>query len=142
MATDHPLIGVGLNQYHRYYMAGYAIAPVDKSIDHAHSIWPELAAELGYPAMALVALIYAAALLALWRVYRNPPDRATRVLAAMFMAAVVSWIIVATAFGTDIYRPARNMSSEIVMMGVLVAAAFALSRHSRETLVRLGEMRR
>jgi ABC-type proline/glycine betaine transport system permease subunit len=60
----------------------------------------------------------------------------------MFMAAVVSWIIVATAFGTDIYRPARNMSSEIVMMGVLVAAAFALSRHSRETLVRLGEMRR
>lgn len=142
MATDHPLIGVGLNQYHRYYMSGYAIAPVDKSIDHAHSIWPELAAELGYPAMALVALIYAAALLALWRVYRNPPDSATRVLAAMFMAAVVSWIIVATAFGTDIYRPARNMSSEIVMMGILVAAAFALSRHSRDTLVRLGEIGR
>jgi O-antigen ligase len=142
MAADHPLIGVGLNQYHRYYMSGYAIAPVDARIDNAHSIWPELAAELGYPAMALVALIYAAALLALWRVYRNPPDRATRVLAAMFMAAVVSWIIVATAFGTDIYRPARNMSSEVVMMGVLVAAAFALSRQSRETLVRLGERRR
>ena len=142
MAVDHPLLGVGLNQYRRYYAAGYAIAPIDTRIDHAHSIWPELAAEIGFPAMALVALIYAAALLALWHVYRNPPDSATRLLAATFMAAIVSWIVVATAFGSDIYRSVRNMSSELVMMAVVVAAAFALARYSRDAMARRGEPRR
>jgi hypothetical protein len=92
--------------------------------------------------MALVALIYAAALLALWHVYRNPPDSATRLLAATFMAAIVSWIVVATAFGSDIYRSVRNMSSELVMMAVVVAAAFALARYSRDAMARRGEPRR
>ncbi len=142
MAVDHPLLGVGLNQYHRYYMAGYAVLPRDTNINHAHSIWPELAAELGFPAMGLVALIYAAALIALWRVYRNPPDSATRLLAATFMAAIIGWVIVATAFGTDIYRPARNMSSEIVMMAIVTAAAFAMARYSRAAMVRLGATQR
>jgi O-antigen ligase len=142
MAVDHPLLGVGLNQYHRYYMAGYAVPPKDKRIDHAHSLWPELAAELGFPAMGLFALICAAALLALWRVYRNPPDRATRLLAATFIAAVTSSVIVTTAFGTDIYRSSRNMSSELVMMAVVMAGAFALARTSRAAMVRLGATQR
>jgi O-antigen ligase len=134
MAVDHPLLGVGLNQYKRYYLAGYSLSPIDLHIDHAHSIWPELAAELGFPAMALVALLYAAALLALWHVYRNPPDSATRLLAATFIAAIVAWVIVSTVFGTDIYRSPRSMASEIVTMTVLMAAAFSLawsSRHGR-----------
>ena len=137
MAVDHPILGVGLNQYHLYYMDGYGVPPTDQRIDHAHSIWPELAAEVGFPAMVLVVLIYAAALLALWRVYRAPPDSATRLIAATLMAAIISWLIVATAFGSDIYRPARNMSSEVVMMAVLVASAFALARYSRAATVRL-----
>jgi len=141
MAADHPLLGVGLDEFHYYYMRGYAVPPTDHRIDHAHSIWPELAAELGIPAMALVALIYFAALLALWRVYRNPPDGGTRLLAATFMAAIVSWIVVATAFGTDIYRPVRNMSSEMIMMAVVVAAAFALARYSRGAAARLTPLR-
>jgi O-antigen ligase len=118
-------------------MDGYGVPPTDQRIDHAHSIWPELAAEVGFPAMVLVVLIYAAALLALWRVYRAPPDSATRLIAATLMAAIISWLIVATAFGSDIYRPARNMSSEVVMMAVLVASAFALARYSRAATVRL-----
>jgi O-antigen ligase len=141
MALDHPLVGVGLDEFHYFYMHGYAVPPVDFRIDHAHSIWPELAAELGIPAMALVALIYFAALLALWRVYRNPPDSGTRLLAATFMAAIVSWIVVATAFGTDIYRPVRNMSSEMIMMAVVVAAAFALARYSRGAAARRSPLR-
>jgi O-antigen ligase len=138
MAVAHPWLGVGLDEYHTYYLNGYAIPPVDSRIDHAHSIFPELAAELGIPAMALVVLIYAAALLALWQVYRNPPDTATRLLAATLMATIVSWIVVATAFGDDIYRSARNMSSEAIMMAVVVAAAFALNRYSHDAMVRLG----
>jgi O-antigen ligase len=141
MATDHPVLGVGLNQYRRNYLSGYAIPPTDRRIDHAHSLWPELAAELGFPAMVLAALIYAAALLALWRVYRDPPDSATRLMAAAFMAAIMAWIIVATAFGSDIYRPVRDMSSEVVMMGVVTAAAFALARFSRDQKLRMGPAR-
>ena len=131
MAVDHPLLGVGLNQYRRFYLAGYSISPIDLHIDHAHSIWPELAAELGFPAMALVALLYAAALLALWHVYRNPPDSATRLLAATFIAAIVAWVVVSTVFGTDIYRSPRSMASEIVTMTVITAAAFSLARSNR-----------
>ena len=67
---------------------------------------------------------------------------ATRLLAATFMAAIVSWIVVATAFGSDIYRSVRNMSSELVMMAVVVAAAFALARYSRDAMARRGEPRR
>jgi O-antigen ligase len=131
MAIDYPLLGVGLNQYHRFYMAGYAISPASSHINHAHSMWPELAAELGFPAMGLVAVIYAAALLALWRLYRNPPDGVTRLLAATLIAALTAWVVSASAFGTDIYRPSRNMSSEVVMMAVVTAAAFALARYAR-----------
>jgi hypothetical protein len=67
-------------------------------------------------------------------VYRNPPDSATRLLAATFIAAIVAWVIVSTVFGTDIYRSPRSMASEIVTMTVLMAAAFSLawsSRHGR-----------
>ncbi len=137
MAKDHPWLGVGLMQYHYYYVRGYAVRPINTPIDHAHSLWPELAAELGFPAMFMVAVIYLAALLSLWRVYRNPPDSGTRLLAAAFAAALIGWIIVATAFGTDIYRPVRNMSSELIMMGVVTAAAFALARYARAARQRL-----
>jgi O-antigen ligase len=128
MAVDHPLLGVGLDQYSRYYLDGYAVPPVNSRIDHAHSLWPEVAAEIGFPAMLLLGLIYAAALLALWRVYRHPPDEATRLLAAALIASLMAWLVVATAFGSDIYRPMRNEASEMVMMAVVVAAGFALSR--------------
>ena len=73
-------------------------------------------------------LIFALALMALWRVYRAPPDQMTRLLAVTLLASLVAWIVVATAFAGDMYRPWRNMSSDFVMMAVLVAAAFALSR--------------
>jgi hypothetical protein len=44
------------------------------------------------------------------------------------LASLVAWLLVATAFAGDMYRPWRNMSSDFVMMAVLTAAAFALSR--------------
>lgn len=133
MALDHPLLGVGLNEYHYYYMSGYGVAPMSTRIDHAHSIWPEIAAELGFPAMMLVALMYLIALTSLWRVHRSPPDEMARMLASALFAALVAWVIVSTAFGSDIYRPVRDMSSEMIMMGVVTAAAFALGRRGAGT---------
>jgi hypothetical protein len=51
-------------------------------------------------------------------------------------------VTVATAFGTDIYRPLRDMSSEVVMMAVVTAAAFALARYSRAAMLRPVATRR
>ncbi len=142
MALDHPALGVGLDEYHAYYMTGYGVPPISTRIDHAHSIWPEVAAELGFPAMMLVGLLYLIALVALWRVHHSPPDAAARVLASALFAAMVGWIVVSTAFGSDIYRPARDMSSEMIMMGVITAAAIALGVRTGSVLPKPAIRRR
>jgi O-antigen ligase len=128
MAADNPLLGVGLDQFGREYATVYHNPTSHFAADSAHTFWPEIAAELGLPALGLVVLIFLAALVALWRVYRAPPDRHARILAVTLLAALAAWLTVATAFAGDMYRPWRNMSSDFVMMAVLVAAAFALSR--------------
>ncbi len=128
MAFDRPLLGVGLDRFKAEYVGGYKPAAAQLTPDSAHAFWPEIAAELGMPALVLVVLIFLAALAALWRVYRAPPDAATRTLAAALLGSLVAWILVATAFAGDMYRPWRNMSSDFVMMAILMAAAFALAR--------------
>jgi len=128
MAADHPTLGIGLDQFKSEYVDGYKTPQAHLDLDSAHTFWPEVAAELGIPALLFVVLIFAAALLALWRVYRAPPDQFTRILALTLLASLIAWLLVATAFAGDMYRPWRNMSSDFVMMAVLVAAAFALSR--------------
>ncbi len=131
MAVDHPVLGIGLDQFLLQYANHYRPPQAKLDLDSAHSMWPEVAAELGIPVLLLVVLIYAAALLALWRLYRDPPDDFTRLLAAGLLASLTSWLLVATAFAGDMYRPWRNMASDYVMMMVLVAAAFALYQVAR-----------
>jgi O-antigen ligase len=131
MAIDHPLLGVGLEQFQAEYAANYKPAQAHLTPDHAHSWLPEIGAELGLLVLALVVVIFGAALLGLWRVYRAPPDPAMRALAAILLSALVAWVVVATAFGGELYRPWRNMSSDYVMMVVIVAAALALPRVAR-----------
>lgn len=131
MALDHPLLGVSLDQFGVQYEYHYRPPQATANLDWAHSMLPEVAAELGFPALALDLLIYAAAMLAMWRVYRASPDPLTRLLAAALLAVMVSWQVVGTAFAGDMYRPWRNMASDYVTMMVLMAAAFALYRLSR-----------
>lgn len=136
MAIDHPLLGIGLDQFRTEYVAGrYKPPEAHLDLNSAHTFWPEIAAELGVPALVLVVLIFAAALLALWRIYRAPPDELTRTLAAMLLAALAAWLVVATTFDIDLYRDWRNMSSDVVMTAVVAATAFALSRRVRAAKV-------
>jgi O-antigen ligase len=131
MAVDHPLLGIGLDQFKTQYVGRYKPPEANLDLDSAHTFWPEVAAELGLPALALVVLVFAAAVLSLWRLYRSPPDEVTRVLAATLLAALVAWLVVATTFDVDLYRDWRNMSSDVVMMAVVTAAAFALCGWTR-----------
>jgi hypothetical protein len=128
MAADYPVLGIGLDRFKSEYVASYKTSAAHLSLDSAHTFWPEVAAELGVVALVFVVLIFAAALLALWRVYRAPPDDSIRLLAATLLASLVAWLLVATAFAGDMYRPWRNMSSDFVMMAVLTGGAFALVR--------------
>jgi O-antigen ligase len=132
MAVDHPIFGIGLDQFKGLYVDHYRPPEAKLSVDWAHSMLPEVAAELGIPALLLEMLLYALAFLALWRVYRAPPDPLTRLLAAALLACMVAWQVVGLAFAGDMYRPWRNMSSDYVMMMVLLAAAFVLYRLSRD----------
>ena len=141
MAVDHPLLGVGLDQFKGQYLSRYRPPQAKDDLDWAHSMLPEVAAELGLPALLLDVIVYLAAFLALWRVYRAPPDPPARLLASGLLAALVSWQVVGTAFAGDMYRPWRNMASDYVMMMVLMAASFALYRMTRRgeaTAVRPG----
>jgi O-antigen ligase len=131
MAVDHPLLGIGLDQFLGQYVGHYRPPEAKLDLDWAHSMFPEVAAELGLPALLLDLILYAAAIFALWRIYRAPPDPLTRLLACALLAVVVAWLLVGTAFAGDMYRPWRNMSSDYVMMAVLVAGAFALYRMTR-----------
>jgi len=133
MATDHPWLGIGLDRFGQMYTGEYKSPDSHFAADSAHTFWPEIAAELGFPALVVVVLIFASALLALWRIYLAPPDEATRLLAITLLASLAAWLAVATAFAGDMYRPWRNMSSDFVMMAVLTAAAFALVRATRTT---------
>jgi O-antigen ligase len=131
MAIDHPLLGVGLDQFQAQYAAHYKPAQAHLTPDHAHSWLPEIGAELGLLVLALVVAIFTAAGLGLWRVYRAPPDPAMRVLAAILLSSLAAWVVVATEFGGELYRPWRNMSSDYMMMVLIVAAALALPRVAR-----------
>ena len=129
MAIDHPLLGISLDQFGTE-SAEYKPAAAHLDLDWAHSMLPEVAAELGFPALILDLFIYAAAMFAVWRVYRSPPDQLARLLASALLATMVAWQIAGTAFAGDMYRPWRNMASDYVTMMVLVTAAFALYRLS------------
>ncbi|MGA2513292.1 MAG: O-antigen ligase family protein [Candidatus Limnocylindrales bacterium] len=133
MAVANPILGVGLDQFGPNYNGSTKYRPAQAldTLDHAHSLFPEIAAELGIPALALVLVIYGATLWALWRAHRNARDQLTRFLAAGLMAAIVAWLVVASAFGCDFYRPSVDLSSDVVVSCVLVGAAIALARTVR-----------
>ena len=132
IAIDHPLLGIGLDQYGSEAPA-YKLPGAKALLDSAHDFWPEVAAELGLPALALIALLFALALLALWRTYRAPPEEPIRILAAALMASLLGWLVAATTYDTDLYRYWRNMASDMVMISVITAAAFALLLVSRRS---------
>jgi O-antigen ligase len=129
MALVNPIFGVGLDQFGpNYWNPAYRPAAAKDALDHAHSFFPEIAAELGLIAAVFAFVIYAAALWAMLRIYRRTNDQLTRILAAGLAAAIVAWLVVATAFGCFIYRPTLDLSSDVVASVVIVAAAIALAR--------------
>lgn len=126
MALDHPILGIGLDRFKFEYITSYRPPQAQLALDSAHDFWPEIAAELGLPAMLLALVLFLGAVWAVWHTYRRPIDEPTRRLAAVVISSLVAWLVVASIFASDMYRPWRNMSSDFVMVGILVAMAVLL----------------
>lgn len=131
MALDHPLLGVGLDRFAANYAGPYHDPTATRSLDSAHDLLPNLAAELGLLAAALVALAMAAGVVACWRTWRRPRDDLARLTAAGLGSSLVAWWIVSATFDPDLYRTWRLMSSDVIFAAMLVAMAIALEAAGR-----------
>jgi O-antigen ligase len=128
MALDHPFLGVGLGQFaFDYTPALYRPAQALDALTHAHSVFPQVAAELGLLAAILVAALVAAALWSLVRVSRAG-ERATSVLALSIGAGIVAWFLAATAYGCVIYVATDRHAPDVVVIAVLIGMAVALAK--------------
>jgi O-antigen ligase len=129
MALDHPVLGVGLDQFARYYVKGqYRPAQARMLVDHAHSLFPEVAAELGLVASALLAIVMTGAMWAMWRAWRTARSDLSRAMAASILAALAAWATGAIMFGCYFYRPFNLQASDVVTFAVLVGMAVAFAR--------------
>lgn len=126
MAVDHPLLGVGPGGFQAEYAGPYHVSGTTRGLGHAHDMIPNLAAEYGFPMALLVVLILLAAFVSLVRAFRREAPFG-RALAVMVAASLLGFVIVATTFGLDFYRPYRFMDSDVLVAGLLVAAAFVLA---------------
>ena len=120
--TDHPIKGVGAGGYEVLWNVN---APFTRQIRHAHSLWFENIAELGFPGLLLILGFVAPAGYAVWR-RRGPISAeggefaaAAAVLAAGLVSASLEWVFefpsafiplviaVGLLTGVALYRPAR-----------------------------------
>lgn len=126
MAVDHPLLGVGPGRFGTEYATAYHPAGGQRNLGSAHDFLPNLAAEFGLLAGALVGLALLAALL-LWARAVALAGGDERLVAAAFGTALVGFAVVGVAFGLDLYRAYRVMDSDMLFGALLVAAALAFT---------------
>ncbi|MGZ6268558.1 MAG: O-antigen ligase family protein, partial [Candidatus Limnocylindrales bacterium] len=125
MTVDHPLLGVGPGLFGVEYAGPYHDPTAKEALQSPHDMLPGVAAEYGLPLAILLALVVAAALVRSWRLWRSTADLA-RLLALAFGLSLVAFMIVATLFGTDLYRAYRYMNTDVLYFGLILGAIVTL----------------
>jgi O-antigen ligase len=125
MAIDHPILGVGPGLFGVEYAGPYHDPQAKEALQSPHDMLPGVAAEYGLPLAILLALVVAAALFRAWRLWRSTRDLA-RLLALAFGVSLVAFMIVATLFGTDLYRAYRYMNTDVLYFGLILGAIVVL----------------
>ena len=131
MTVDHPLFGVGPGLFGVEYAGPYHDPQAKEVLQSPHDLLPNVSAEYGLPLAVLLALVVAAALAEGWRLWRSTGGLA-RLVALAFGLSLLAFMIVATLFGTDLYRAYRYMNTDMLYFG-LVLGAIAVLRPSLET---------
>ncbi len=130
LIAEHPLLGVGPARYGTEFSS---IRP-DASVPHlssAHNFLANLAVEYGVPLALIVAFGLAVAMLPGLLALLDP-DPTRRVAAVMVSISLTCFLLVATLFGNDLYRPFRTMGSDVVIVAVLVGLGLSLRTYPRE----------
>jgi O-antigen ligase len=125
MTVDHPILGVGPGLFGIEYAGPYHDPQAKEALQSPHNMLPGVAAEYGLPLAILLALVVAAALVRAWRLWRSTRDLA-RLLALAFGLSLVAFMIVATLFGTDLYRAYRYMNTDVLYFGLILGAIVVL----------------
>jgi O-antigen ligase len=126
MAIDHPVFGVGPGQFGAEYAGPYHNAQAKEALQSAHDMVPEVAAEYGLPLALVFSVTVLAALLVAWRLWRARAGLAGLVALGLGLS-LAGFMIVATLYGTDLYRAYRYMNTDILYLGLVLGAIAALA---------------
>ena len=138
MSRDHPLLGVGPGRFGVEYDGAYADPNATRHLQSPHDFLPEVAAELGIPALLVVVGALMAALWWAWRAVRSG-DVLLRSVGGAYLSALVAFLVVATTFGLDLYRPYRVMNADVITAGLIVGACGALAAAVRSKRAGAGQ---
>lgn len=125
MAVDHPVLGVGPGRFQAEYAGPYHVAGATRGLGNAHDMIPDIAAEYGLIMALLVIAVLIVSFAGILTAYRRDGPLG-RALAVMVGAALLGFVIVATTFGLDFYRPYRFMNSDVLVAALLMAAAVVI----------------
>jgi hypothetical protein len=131
MAIDHPVLGVGPGLFGVEYAGPYHDPTAKEALQSPHDMLPGVAAEYGLPLAILLTIVVAAALVEAWRVWRSTLDLA-RLLTMAFGLSLVAFMIIATLFGTDLYRAYRYMNTDVIYFGLILGAIVTLGGAAAE----------
>lgn len=126
MAIDHPLFGVGPGQFGAEYAGPYHNAQAKEALQSAHDMVPEVAAEYGLPLAIVFSVTVLAALLVAWKRWRAGAGLAGLV-ALGFGLSLAGFMVVATLYGTDLYRAYRYMNTDLLYLGLILGAIAVLA---------------
>jgi O-antigen ligase len=125
MAVDNPIVGVGPGLFSVEYAGPYRDPQATTVLQSAHDMVPNIAAEYGLPLAIIFSLTILAALWAALRLTLSGAGLA-RLLAIAFGLSLVGFMIIATLFGTDLYRAYRYMNTDMLYLGLLLGAIYVL----------------
>jgi O-antigen ligase len=125
MAVSHPLTGVGPGRFGEELATGTFSENMTRALGSAHNVLLNIAAELGLITVAVVIAFLATALAAAARAFWRGAGQA-RVLGLGLGSALVSYGVVSTTTGADLYEPYRVMNSDILFLALIVGGSIAL----------------
>jgi O-antigen ligase len=126
MTVDHPLFGVGPGLFSQEYGGPYFNPQAHTVLQSAHDLVANVAAEYGLPVATVLTFALVAAFWLAWRLWRTGAGLA-KLLALGYGLALLGFMIVATLFGSDLYRDYRFMNTDVMFFGLVMGAIAVLA---------------
>jgi O-antigen ligase len=126
MTIDHPLLGVGPGLFGAEYGGPYYNPQAHAVLQSAHDLIANVAAEYGLPVAVILGFLILTSLWVAWRLWRSGAGLA-KLLALGYCLSLAGFMIVATLFGSDLYRDYRFMNTDVLYAGLVMGAIAVLA---------------